>query len=350
MKFTIETKIFSDGLNVVSVAVDHRMSLPVLGNVKIKADGNLVLLSTSNLDLWVTQTLPANVSKAGAITVPFQLLQKLSGRLTSTETYIELSGKVLKLRSGEVNAILETLPEEEFPPTPTHNRENVTACDAKDLLTPLQKVSHAMSKDSSRYNLMGVNIEGDTFVATDGRRLAIYKGVELSKESVTLPDAAVRALLKINPTGEIHTFISDGYFALTSPTLEVVSKLIESTYPNWKQAVLPNGKHLFGCARKELIEALRTCAIFTDGITRALEMSGCGKEIIVVKDENVKARVMGSELAGQPKITKRFNSDYMLDALGVLENDNVTIRCSDEAGMVIEEGAFKTVINAMVVK
>lgn len=83
-------------------------------------------------------------------------------------------------------------------------------------------------------------------------------------------------------------------------------------------------------------------------MTNALQMSGRGKEIEVAKDEKIKAMVMGSELAGQPKFTKRFNANFLLDALGVLEDKNVTIHCEEDSPtMMIQEGAFKTFIQGL---
>lgn len=349
MKFTIETGVLNAALDIAAVAVDHRLSLPILGNVRIEAKGEQVTVTTTNLDLFVAQTLPAKVSMDGAITVPFELLHKLTGRLQSTQTEIESNARLLNISSGEVDAVLETLPEEEFPPMPTQNREGKTVCDAKDLLTPFSKVSHAMSKDTSRYNLMGVNLNGEEFVSSDGRRLAIFIGREFTKESVIAPDIFVRAILKIQPAGEIEVAVVDGFISVVSPTIQIVCKLIEANFPSWKQVVLDKpGKHIFGCDRKELIEALRTCAIFKDGVTNALQMTGRGKEIEVSKDESIKARVLGNELSGVPKITKRFNASYMLDALGVLEEQNCAIHCSEEnQTTVIQEGPLKLIINGM---
>lgn len=350
MKFTIETSILHAALGVASVAVDSRLSLPILGNVKLQADENGVSVTTTNLDLFVEQTLPSKGVKPGTITVPFDLLHRLTGRLTTTKTEIELSGKSLKIRCGEVNAVLETLPGDEFPPTPTQKGGTPITCGAKELLLPLQKVNHAICDDSSRYQLCGVNINGPEFVATDGKRLAIFVGTEFSKESVIIPTIFVKSFLKIAPAGEITVMVAGGLIAIESDTLRIVCKLVEAQYPNWK-AFVPGkpGKEIFGCDRQELIEALKTCSVFRDGMMNALTISGRGKEIEVAKDEKIKAMVLGSELAGQPKLTKRFNANYLLDALGVLEDKNVAIHCDkDSPTLIIQEGAFKTIIQGMI--
>lgn len=350
IKFTIETKLLHEALGIASVAVDSRLSLPILGNVKIEA-GDKISLTTTNLDLFVEQLLPSKGKvKPGAVTVPFDLLHRLTGRLTSTETEMELAGKILKIRSGEINAILETLPEDEFPPMPKQKTADVDPCDVKELLIPLKKVHHAMSIDASRYHLCGVNLNGPQFIASDGRRIAVFTGREFSKESVIVPSIFVKAMLKIEPAGKIAVLISDGLISVQNMELKVFCKLVEAQYPTGAKTASEKkpGKHIFGCDRTELIEALKTCAIFRDGIMNALTMSGRGNEIEISKDDKIKAMVMGCELAGQPELTKRFNSNFLLDALGVLEEKAVTIHCEDsDATLLIQEGAFKTVIQGL---
>lgn len=352
MKFTIETSVLSTALGLASVAVDSKLSLPILGNVKIQATEKFIALTTTNLDLFVEQILPSSGKlKAGSTTVPFDLLHRLSGRLTSSKTEMELIGKSLNIRAGEIQAVLETLSEDEFPPMPEQSISDVDPCDAKELLTPLQKVNHAMSDDSSRYNLCGVNLDGQEFIASDGRRIAIFTGKQFSKESVIVPAIFVKAILKIEPTGPVAVLVSDGLISVQSPALKIVCKLIEAQYPNGAKTAgnKKPGKEIFGCDRKELMEALRTCAIFRDGMLNALQMSGCGNEIEVAKDQKIKAMVMGCELSGQPKLTKRFNSNFLLDALGVLEEKAVAIHCDEkDPSLIIQEGAFKTVIQGMV--
>lgn len=352
MKFTIDTKALADALNVAAVAIMNRTTLPILGNVKIEAGDSTAIFSASDLDLWVTAKRPAESEQTGAITVPFDLLHSLVARLRSTQTEFELVGKELHLRSGEVNAIFETLPADEFPPAPPQNKKEAVECSAKDLREPFSKLSHAMSKDSSSYALMGINVSGNgngsAFVATNRRRLALFKGVSLTKDNIIIPDVLVRAFLKIDPTGDLKVIIGDGLISVVASDSELICKLVEAKYPNWETVVPDKSETFFSCDRKDLIEALRTCAVFSERETQALSIVGKGKEIEVFKDDKIKARILGTELAGQPKLTVRFNFSFMLDALNVLENQNVRIQCGDGATpMLIEEGAFKSVVMPM---
>lgn len=351
MKFTIETKALSEALGVASVAVNNRMSLPILGNVKIQATSLTVQLSTTDLDMFVEQSVPAKIAKQGATTVSFDMLHRLVSRLSAKETEVTLSGTSMRIKSGDVSAVLEALHEQEFPETPLQSEGESVACDAKELLTPLSKVEHAMRSDAGKYELMGVNIQDGQFVATDGRRLAGFTGVKLNSESAIAPTKFVKAMLKIAPTGNLAVKIGDGLISVVSETVRLTCKLVEGQFPQNAMAIAKTkpGEDIFSCERRDLIEALRTCSVFRDGMLNGLSVTGKGKEIEVANGEKIKVMVMGSELTGQPDFSKKFNATYMLDALSVLEKDSVAIHCAEaHTTLVIQEGAFISVIQGMI--
>lgn len=354
MKFTIETGALAAALKIAGVAISNRTTLPILGNIKIEAAESQVILSTTDLDIHVIQKVPAKVSHVGSTTAPFSILSQLVNRLQSTETKIEQVKNEIVVRSGEVTATLETLPADEFPPPFALDRASGVKCDADDFIKPFAALAHAISTDSSRYNLMGINLSeapnGSDFAATDGKRLAIYRGgIALTKDNIIFPDVFIRAILKIQPRGEISAIIADGHATIIAHDIEVGSKLIEGRYPNWKQNIPEKNGKAFSCGRKPLIDALQTCSIFAalqnlPGLT----LTGKGKEIEISLPGKAIAMVLGTELAGQPKLSIKVNERYLLDALSVMELENVRIHIKDEnSALLIEEGAFQSIIMPM---
>jgi DNA polymerase III subunit beta len=175
--------------------------------------------------------------------------------------------------------------------------------------------------------------------------MAIYRGEKITNENVIVADNFVRGILKIKPDGKLRVRIADGAIMVRSDSVKVTSKLIEANFPNYKQNIpWPNeGKNVFSCRCDEMRDALKTCSIFSDA--KSVEMEGAGKEIKFTHEDKAKVMVLGTELAGQPKLKMRFNPTYILDVVSVLQQDNVRIQCTDALSpMVVEEGAFKAVI------
>jgi DNA polymerase-3 subunit beta len=351
MKFTIETKVLADALRIAAVAVATRTTLPILGNVKIEAEKDHVVLSTTNLDIHVKQRVSAKVSQDGATTAPLAILSQLVNRLQATTTEIEGANKIIEVRAGEVIASLETLPADEFPP-PTAMKGEPVECDAADITKPLAMLTHAMSHDTTQYALNGINLcpngNGTDFAATNRSRMAIYHGQKLTTENIIVPDNFVAAIQKIQFTDKINVTISGGAIRVASENVEITALLIEASYPNWKHVVPERSEKAFSCGRKPLIDALRTCAIFTERQTPAIQISGKGKEVEVSQPGKATALVMGTELSGQPDFTIRLDVNYLIDALSVIESENVRIQCRDATSpILIEDGAFSAVINRM---
>ncbi|MEY2500604.1 MAG: polymerase subunit beta [Verrucomicrobiota bacterium] len=351
MKFTIETKVLADALKIAATAVAARTTLPILSNVKIEAANNIVTLSTTNLDIHVKQRVAAKVLQDGATTAPLAILSQLVNRLQATETEIEWANKIIEVRSGEVLASLETLPSDEFPP-PTAMKGEPVECDAADIQKPFAMLAHAMSHDQTQYALNGINLspngKGTDFAATNRSRMAIYHGQKLTTESVIVPDNFVAAIHKIQFGDKIKVTISDGSIRVASENVEVTALLIEASYPRWQNVVPKRSDKAFSCGRRPLIDSLRTCAIFTERQTPAIQLSGKGKEIEVSQPGKATALVMGTELAGQPDLTIRLDVNYLIDALSVIESENVRIQLQDaQSPILIEDGAFAAVINRM---
>ena len=64
----------SRGLSIVGRAVASRSNLPVLQNVKISTEDNMLVLSATNLDIAITTRIGAQVEEDGEITIPARLL------------------------------------------------------------------------------------------------------------------------------------------------------------------------------------------------------------------------------------------------------------------------------------
>lgn len=353
MKIEIETNLLCAALRVVAVAAASRPTLPILSHVKLSAKAGRLELTATNLDLFVSESVVAETIEDGETTAPLGLLSQLCGRIQSSMIELRVFGATLAVKGGDISAEVATLPAEEFPPTSRTDGQR-TGCDASELITPFQKLAQAMMVvDPSRYNLMGVNIApakpGTTFVSTNGNKLALFSTeTRLTDTDVIVPDMFVRALLKIDPKGLGTLSVSGDSVKFASNGTTISSKLIEGRFPNWKQVVPEAGSHMFSCGRKDLIDAISTCALLTSPELPGVTMTGKGKQIEIKRhseNANAKAMVMGSELAGQPDMAIAFNARSMLDTLNVMEGDDLRIACVNEGDpMLIQEGQFKAVI------
>ena len=88
MKVTVERAQLLKSLGHVHRVVERRNTIPILGNVLIRAESARLSLKATDLDLEVTETLPAEAATPGSTTVPAHMFRPGSrGSTTACRTF-----------------------------------------------------------------------------------------------------------------------------------------------------------------------------------------------------------------------------------------------------------------------
>ena len=232
---------------------------------------------------------------------------------------------------------------EEFPPIPAVDQGVSTKMSGRALRDAIHQVVLAAAVEDSRPVLTGVNIELDgtnvTFAAADGFRLAVRKAQLLEpaseKVSVIVPARTlsdIERLLDGDDPVDIVVTTQRSQVLFRFKNIEVVSQLIQGTFPNYAQLIPQEHGTRAIIGLNELQRATRTAAIFAkdgSGIIR-LQMSaeGGAPGVLTISSRaeevgdntgNLEADVEGAE----GKIA--FSSRYLSDVLGVIGKDKVAL-------------------------
>ena len=81
------------GLQAVQSVVSSRTTLPILSNVLLKAGENRLELTATDLDVTISCSVEAKVSKPGATTIPVKKLFGIARELSSPEIELEVDEK-----------------------------------------------------------------------------------------------------------------------------------------------------------------------------------------------------------------------------------------------------------------
>src|SRR5262245_31150321 len=115
MNLTIAKDQILHGLQAVQNVVSARTTLPILSNVLMKAEGNRLGFTATDLDVTVACGVEAGVKKPGATTVPVKKLLGIARELSTNEIELEVDDKnVCSLRSGPSFFKIRGLAAEEF--------------------------------------------------------------------------------------------------------------------------------------------------------------------------------------------------------------------------------------------
>ena len=276
MQFVCSQSDLSTHLSLVSRAVPSRPNRPVLGNVLVEAstDTHQVTLTGFDETLGIQTRIPAQVSAAGALTLPAKLLSDIVSKLPNEDLeLIEDEAELvvtLKNSSGEYQ--VRGLAAADYPSLPMVEAGQPAQVSAEVLLEGLRGALFATSGDETKQVLTGVHIvaEPETleFAATDGHRLAVVQTVDSDGQTamdVTVPGKALRelerALQAYQGTEPVALRFDPSQVIFELGDQRITSRLLEGQYPNYRQLIPRQFQRQLTLDRKQLVSALERIAV-----------------------------------------------------------------------------------------
>lgn len=341
-KFHVTKEKILDGLQRVQNVVSTRTTLPILSNVLVQAGDSGLTLTTTDLDMAVRCVVEADISKVGATTLPARKLFLILKEVPGTDIEIEIDDRnAASIRSGSSFYKIMGLPEEEFPKFPTTEGKKSLTIEQSVLCDMLKKTAYAASSDETRYVLNGLymSFKGSklTVVATDGRRLALVeRDLEVPKGSeaeLIVPTKAVGELQRLlGDKGEAKLSIGENQIVIELDGTTLVSKLIEGTYPNFRQVIPAEAKERVQLERELLLAALHRASILVSEKSQSVKLNFAKNNLTITAttpEVGEAKETMAINYKGKD-VTIAFNPQYLMDPLRNLDADEVFVELTDE--------------------
>lgn len=366
MNLTISKEQIIGGLQSVQNVVSTRTTLPILSNVLIRAEGNRVEFTATDLDVTISCAVEATVKKPGATTVPVKKIFSIVRELSNPELEIEVDEKnACSVQSGASYYKINGLSAEEFPPIQKFKETKKIVIPQAKLKGMLKKTSFAISTDESRYVLNGIYIslkeQKITMVATDGRRLALVdeeaEVPESSYGEFIVPTKAVNELGRLlQDKGEVELKFTENQAAFLLKdekgfSVLLITKLVEGNYPNYRQVIPGEMKERVPIVREEFLHALKRAEIMTSEKSNSVKLSFSENNLAITANspevgearESIAINYKGKEFA------IAFNPTYVIEPLNALDNDEVFLELIDELspGVLKINGPFLYVVMPM---
>lgn len=334
MKFVMTQPALLESLKVVSRAVSGQNTLPVLGNILIKAEGKLVHFIATNLEISISTSAEATIKNEGAITVPAKILTSYTSLLEKDED-VEISaigGTALEIKSKKSKTKMKGISADEFPSVSSVEGGTEVKLSSDDFRATVHRVAFAAQENSSRPILSGVycfNTKKDLyFVATDSYRLSEnIVSLKAAPEDISCV-IPVRALLEADRLAggaeEVSLRIVENQVMFTVGKTQLVSRLIDGQFPDYKQIIPKNIVTTIELDRSEFELAVRRVSIFAKENNQhmKLECQADGSLIISTDATEIgeEKATLSIKLTGEPNIIA-LNSDYVLDVLSALSDE-----------------------------
>ncbi|CAK4070260.1 DNA polymerase III subunit beta [Vibrio sp. MarTm2] len=352
MKFSIERSHLLKPLQQVSGALGGRPTLPILGNLLLKVEDNVLSMTATDLEVeLISRVTLEGDFEAGSITVPSRKFLDICRGLPddSVITFV-LEGDRVQVRSGRSRFSLATLPANDFPNIEDWQSEVEISLTQAELRGLIEKTQFSMANQDVRYYLNGMlfEIEGSTLrsVATDGHRMAVSQtalGADFAQQQIIVPRKGVLELVKLMDAPEQPVTLQIGSSNVRAEVNNFVftSKLVDGRFPDYRRVMPQNTTKTLEAGCDELRSAFSRAAILSNEKFRGVRVNLADTEMRITAnnpEQEEAEEMLDVSFDGEP-IEIGFNVSYVLDVLNTLRCEKVRVSMSDANASALIENA-----------
>lgn len=330
----------------------RQSTLPVLSCVLLKAEGSILSISATNLDLGIDISMPVKVIEPGVVAVPGSILSSFIGSIfNDTNITLETDGTNLNISTNHTKTVIKTFPYEDFPSIPKLADNVSFTIPIQDFIKGLKSVAYASSQSTIKPTLASVYIYPDeefiVFVATDSFRLA-EKRIKVKKHkefsSILIPFKNIPEIIKTfeDIKDEAVVSFNQNQISFEYEGIYLASRVVDGSFPDYKKIIPNEVKTEVVVLKQDIINALKISNIFSDKFSQVYITASQKNKIFEVKTKNldigeninnIEAVVRGDD------ITVSFNYKYINDCFQSIESDSLIFSFIDQSKPLIIKGS-----------
>ncbi|MBI5644663.1 DNA polymerase III subunit beta [Candidatus Kaiserbacteria bacterium] len=333
---TIKEKLLRAVLLCERIA-GKKESLPVLSCILIDAVKGISLRAT-NLEAGIEIHIPGEVKEKGVIAVPATILSQTIRSITGDTVALSSEEENLLVESRGTKTLIKAIPHSEFPAIPVSSTKKVISLPRESLMRGIQGVSYAASLSMIRPDLGSIYVTmkngSIVFVATDSFRLAEKTVLEPGMKEghdILVPlrhGNEITHLLERVEDERVGLSTDEAQLVLSSEGLHYVSRVVDATFPNYKEIVPKRFSTEATVLKNDLVEMLRKARVFSGNdqhvgfhiypkkkICTAIARSNDVGEM----SDSLDAALSGDDL------DINFHIGYLAECLSSIESDSVVL-------------------------
>ena len=362
MKFTIKKNIILEALSNAVRALSTKITIPVLNGILLNLTNEGLEVQASDSELTIKTTIEAkdiiNIETEGRAVLQSRCLLEIIRKMPNEIINFEITeNNNIKIYSDINEYIIECYNIGEYPNITLEKSQNLIHLSSKLLKEMLNQTSYAMSLQEVRPLLTGLNlkINGDILecTATDSYRLA-KKTVKLdtpiqNSVNIVIPGKSVNELVYIlKDEGDVVIDLFKNKVLFTYNNILFQTALLNGTYPDTSNYIPKDFSYMINLNLKEYYNAIDRASTI---------MISKDKNIIKMIIDNKKMTLYGSssdskskeelviDCNNKEKLEISYSSKYMLDALKVLDSENIILLINgDDKPIIINSVDDDTII------
>lgn len=339
---TIPRSDLLEPLNSAASLTPSRTTIPILGFLRIEAEGHTLKISATDMDMWIARKIELEDATAIApiCVEAARFADVVRGLPAEAILKIEiLENDKCHISAGKSRYNIPTLPASDYPVIPDRKFKQSFSMSAKEIAAMLRKVQHSSSADEIRFYLNGAHIfhSADKICVetSDGHRLtktfACLQNDEINGMDFILPRLAVNYFIKIldiAPDRNALIEISERIVQLSINDIVFISKLVDGAFPETSRIIPASFEGSIKLNRVQLIRATeRLKSFLSTEKTRLIKLT-LEKDFLVLDARNPtgdgqeRVDIIAIDISGGEW---GINSQYLIDALLQMKGEEVTL-------------------------
>ncbi|WP_319587326.1 DNA polymerase III subunit beta [uncultured Desulfobulbus sp.] len=347
-------------------------TLAILSNVLMEVKPEHVVLTGTDLEIGLKQTIPAEVIETGILTLPAKKLFELARESGSTTiSFKELDNNWVEITAGSSLYRLAGMVADEFPQFPYYDEQKMIQIESAVMADLVDKTVFSIALDKENMftltaaMLQKVKTDDKLYlkmISSDGHRLTIMSrevdasldGLQMNSATL-IPRRGVQEIRKFCENKNVFSFgIEEKQAVLKNEDSLLVIRLMEGDFPDF-QGLLnvlskDNSLHI---NRLRFLEGLKRINLFTEDLFHAIKID-IEENKMVLTSQNADFGSAKDEFTidynGQP-LSLGFNCRYFIESLQVMEGTIITASInSQESPCMItsdEDTGFLSIIMPM---
>ena len=353
MKISVARDELVAKLGVVSRAVSTRGTVQVLSGILLRAEGDVLTLAATDMELSLRTTLDAQVDGDGAVVIPGKPLVELARLLPESDVTIEYRPEegTVQIVSGSYNSRLHVFNAEDFPRLPAVDAQ-LHSIDREALLETVDRVARSASRDESRPVLTGILVRFEAgklvMVATDSYRLSV-KETELDAAAPELeaiiPARALTELSRLAGGDTVELGVHENHVVFGVRSADetgawLTTRRIDGQFPNYRQLLPETFEVELTLPKSELADVVRRASVLALR-NSPLRLRLAEGELMVsaqTQDVGETQETMPAAYTGEEFVIG-FNAEFLRDGVDSIVGDDVRMKLINPLRPAILEDA-----------
>ena len=327
-----------EGVNIILKAISGKSTMPILECIVIDVKENQIHLIANNLELGIETIIDGAIKEEGSVAVNAKFFFEIIRKLPSDEVSIAVDENyMMDIHCGKAKFNIAANSAEEFPFLPKIMKDNSIQISQFTLREIIQQTAFSISDNDNTKVMTGelFEIKGNMLqvVSLDGHRISIRK-TELKENyddiRVIIPGKTVIEISKILNGGRddmVTIFFTDKHVLFEFDQTVVLSRLIEGEFFRIEKMLSTDYETKLTVNKKEMLDCI-------DRTTLLIRESDKKPVIVNIADDKMGFHMesavgtMNEEISVEKEgkdIMIGFNPKFLIDALRVIEDENITI-------------------------